>query len=348
MPDIGFITRKQNSRRIAQGRFHGAYTIDNSRISEEDGLAASPLTKTNELSQADIVFTRLNPERTNRRALKRVAAAEERAKDSALILNSVRYFNNYADKATCFNLWNQHNLQSPRFYNWAPWAPLKQQIQATQKALAQFNGLYLRTSNEDSGKGICYLPGNANQVQIKSAIRFLQRRTLTNKVSDSRIMAVEGINNRNSNGISHVFRVHIACGQILGGYALVGTKAVIHAKDQSIDNWTAYIEENERLRACLKSPEFRSMLLEAVSALKADIGALEFFLIDEKPVFLEFNPLWGGTHRFGDPEFNAHLLNHTAMDELEEVRKWLNPGNYYKTLYETIFNHWQSLGSHKN
>lgn len=343
MPTICFITRKQNTQWFGQNKFQQENTIDRARVSEEQGLALSSLSFTPNILTADIIHTRLNPERTSDWALKRAHMAERQAKESAIVLNSSSYFRNYAEKTRCFMLWQKNDIPHPHFETWSPWRSKRIQLQTIAKLLSTYGSLYLRTSNEDSGKGIYFLQREMTKSQISSVIRSLRVRSLVNKVSRSQILAVAPVNTQNADGISHVYRVHVSCNQILGGYALVGTGAVIHAKDQRLENWQAYVEHNAILKNILNEESFRNKVLDAVKVLQADVGAIEFFLVDGKPIFLEFNPLWGGIHRFGDSSFHEHLTANLQIEELSLVKRWLSPSTFYKTMFESFALYWKTI-----
>jgi len=339
MPDttrIAFIGRKQGTDYRRAGQYDDGWTLERPRKGEEAGLAASGLEKTNDVTRADLVYTRINPERVNRRALKRVLRAEARVPERGIIVNSALHFARYADKAQCFTHWRKAGLPCPGFHINSPWTPQKRLVEILLPMLQSYKGLYLRTSNEDSGKGIHYLPADATQADLKHAIRHLRWRSLTNKVSQSRLMAVEPIDTRTASGLVHVFRAHVVGDTILGGYALVGSGPVLHARDVAVDHWDAFVEQNATFQDIIQTPELRRQIILACQVLGAEVGAVEFFQTPNGLCFLELNPMWGGHHRFGDEAFMAHLNQHSQRPELEHVRHWLDAETYYTHLYQAL------------
>lgn len=342
MTTISFIGRKQGSHWSKRQKKKYDDKIERARIGEQEGFSKSQLTLTS-LPLADTVYTRLNPERTNRRTLKRVIAAEQCASQSALLLNSAQHFHKYADKTQCFKQWQQAGLSTPRFIETSLWQHKSKLREKAKKILEHHERLYLRTNNEDSGKGIEVLTQQASDKQIDKAINKLRIRSVVNKVSGSRCLLVGSVNNTDPQGISHVFRAHVCCGEILGGYALVGTSPVIHAKDVQTKDWSAFLTYNQRLIKIIQDQAHKQAILTAAEALGADIGAVEFFLVDKKLVFLELNPMWGGTHRFGDAEFMNLAHQHLDRPELKLVKSWLYPVQYYEALYNRIENYFLNL-----
>lgn len=336
MHTISFIGRKQNT--TFNFGFNNRFPdgIEKPRLGETKGLQLSPLT-TAQLKKADVVCVRLNPERISNRTLKRVLRAEQRVKPSALILNSAIHFRHYADKATCFENWEKAGLKTPKYTVHSPWVATAKLIQIVKQHLSESDGLYLRTSNEDSGKGIHYVNNNSSAKDIKRIIRQIRIRTLTNKVSESKLLMVQAVNNCDNQGVHHVYRAHVCCGTILGGYALVGKKAVIHSKDQRVEDWESFCEYNNNFSKILENAEHRAEILSAANSLGADIGAVEFFYINGELVFLELNPLWGGHHRFGSgDQFTKLLKDSSALPELKNVIAWLDAESYYLKMYTAI------------
>ncbi|MFQ3292604.1 hypothetical protein [Reinekea sp.] len=336
MTTIAFIGRKQNSSSWHKRKFISDNAIEVPRVKEIEGLAQSNLIPIQDISQADIVYIRLNPERANKKHLKNILAAEKKIKPNALVLNSVSHFTNYASKVNTFSLWAKSNIDCPAFQVWSPWLSKNKQIKSVKELIKQHNGLYLRTHNEDSGKGIVFLPPSATTNEITKAILTLRLRALSNKVNQSQILAVAPVDNKDASGIYHVYRAHIACNKILGGYALVGTQKVIHASDQRIAYWEAFCDYNAKLQNILSNPIYHNQILQGFTTLKANIGAIEFFEVGGKLIFLEMNPQWGGTHRYGDTAFMSKLRQNINEPSLSHVKDWLEPDKYYCNLYNHL------------
>lgn len=346
MTTISFIGKKQNSHPLPWVRNKYIGGIERERVAELTGLKSSAL-QLSKLNNADIVMTRLNPERVNQRQLKRVLRAEKRCNEHTLLLNSASNFENYAEKSRCFEIWREHGLNTPDFSIYNIDTSTSKLVDSVKTHLTDTELLYIRTSNEDSGKGIFTLSAHANDSDIKNCIKQLKNRARFNKVSQSKLMLVKSADNKDEDGISHVFRAHVCCDRIIGGYALVGNQPVIHAKDQNLSHWQSYLKYNQQLLDILQNPTHRNTILLAVRALGADIGAVEFFLINNQLMFLELNPMWGGKHRLGDAQFSAQLQQNLNRLELRNVITWLKPEAFYTKMYNQIHDYYQQTRAKK-
>ena len=333
---IAFIGRKQGTKHIKAPDFLGGWTLERPRKEEETGLSQSGLIKVDDVGSADLVYVRINPEQTNQRALKRVNTAIEKVPAGIPVLNSSKYFDRYADKAQCFRHWQEAALQCPEFQIWSPWLSRKRLVKTIMPLIRAYEGLYLRTNNEDSGKGIFFLSSETSEKDVLKTIHQVRWRCLINRVSHSKILAVEPIKIRDENGLNHVFRAHVVGESVLGGYALVGKGRIIHSRDQSLDDWDAFLQYNDQFQNIISQPAYKDQILRACHTLKVDIGAVEFFMTDSGLCFLEVNPMWGGHHRFGDEDFMKKLERNQDIAELANIKKWLNAGAYYQELYERL------------
>lgn len=342
MKTIGFIGRKQNSHWLKPLRDQFQGGMERERLREMAGLQNAKLS-VSELSDADIVMIRLNPERVNRATLKRVQKAQEKCASSAVILNSAQHFHRYAEKSQCFKTWQENGLATPEYRV----LDLRQSTHSLAANIAEqlktIKLLYVRTSNEDSGKGIFTLTDRASQDDIQKTIKSLKKRAVLNKVSESKLLCVAAVNNIDENGVAHIYRAHVCCGKLLGGYALVGTDTVIHAKDLRLKDWSEFVTHNERLSTLLTTPEHQQTILRAARVLGSDIGAVEFFYIDNQLVFLELNPMWGGIHKLGDEPFMNQLQSTQNQPELANVKHWIHPETFYTQMYTQIATHYTSV-----
>ncbi|MFY0666012.1 MAG: hypothetical protein JXQ97_15420 [Natronospirillum sp.] len=333
---IAFIGRKQGTLHRRAKDFLGQWTLEKPRLYEEEGLAESGLIKSNDLKTADIVYTRINPEHVNRRCLRRIRNAEKAANPSAKWINRSDSFEACADKIACFQQWQNQGFKCPQFQHWSAWQPRKNIVTAVLKCLKEYPGVYLRTSNEDSGKGLYFIPQGSSTDYIKGVITKLRFRCLTNRVSGSKIMMVLPINNIDANGLAHVYRVHFSDSELLGGYAIVSRKSIIHASDQSIEDWEEFLQYNQKLHDIAADTDLKTVLWKAMQALGLQTAAVEFFYIDGEIHLLEVNPKWGGKHRFGNAEFTTALKQSPELSNLPMLNAWLNPREYYKKLYKAL------------
>ena len=91
-------------------------------------------------------------------------------------------------------------------------------------------------------------------------------------------------------------------------------------------------------------------ILKAVDSLGCNLGAIEFFIENNKPIFIELNPMWGGhasIKGFGDKHMQSYLIdNRVALEErIPNVYNFMDYRPYYKKLYDYIHQHINLVGS---
>ena len=91
-------------------------------------------------------------------------------------------------------------------------------------------------------------------------------------------------------------------------------------------------------------PELEEIILKSAHSLGCNLGAVEFFIKNEKPILLELNPMWGGhasKHGFGNTGFQNYLKENRSDLEKEilNVYNFMDRRSYYKNLYEHISYH---------
>ncbi|KZN15059.1 hypothetical protein [Marinomonas sp. TW1] len=336
---IAFIGRKQGTSHKDASSFRGGFTLERARKGEEIGLSQSGLEKVDDFAQADCSFIRINPEQVNSRALTRITRAEEEAKRYSCVLNSIDGFLYQSNKTECYKVWKKNSVRCPEFIEFSPWQNKHTIIEQALHFIGSFGGVYVRTNNEDSGKGIYFFDKGASSKEISQAIFRLRLRSLTNRVSNSKILLMESINNQDNQGIYHVYRAHVVGQTVIGGYAIVGQSPVIHSRDVKASLWDSFVKYNGRLKGILSDDEQRAMIIRAFQSTKTDVGAIEFFCIKGQLIFLEVNPTWGGKHHFGgkgDSSLMDKIQRNKDLPELSLVNRWLAAEAYYQTLYQTI------------
>lgn len=333
MTTIAFIGRKQNVRAwrfVVDG-------LERARVEERRALeAAVDLGVVDDLRGADLVQVRLNPEQTSARALRRVLSRVRRLPAATRVLNSPEAFALSAEKNRTYTAWRAAGLRTLEWTSWSLWTPLRGQV-ARVRAFLDGRAGYLRTHNEDSGKGIIYLAGAEDDRALERALWRLRLRALTNRVSGSRALLTAEIDNRVGD-VGQVFRVHMVGSEIIGGYAVVGRGRIIHALDVDLADVDAFVAANERLTGWLMEVRWRALWHRAMAAVRLDFGSLEFLCVDGEPVFLDVNPMWGGRHRFG-PELTRWLTDEApdvVRERIAHVFAWLTPFTFYERYWRAI------------
>ena len=103
-----------------------------------------------------------------------------------------------------------------------------------------------------------------------------------------------------------------------------------------------FIRINSKFAEVLNNDSFKKKILKAMSSI-TNMGAVDFLLVDDKPIFLEINPMWKGNFfekNFGD---NKILLEwFYKKPELEKiipnVFQFKYPIKYWGNFYTTLIN----------
>ena len=85
-------------------------------------------------------------------------------------------------------------------------------------------------------------------------------------------------------------------------------------------------------------------IIESVRSVGCNLGAVEFFIKDNKPILLEVNPMWGGHASkigFGNKSFQKYLIDNQEklIKDIPNVYWFMNKRLYYKKLYKHISKH---------
>ena len=88
-------------------------------------------------------------------------------------------------------------------------------------------------------------------------------------------------------------------------------------------------------------PKIKNEIVKSVKVLGNNIGAVEFFLINKKPFFIELNPLWGGhaaRSGFGNDKMMNYLLTNkkALINKIPNIYKWLDYKSFYKNIFSDI------------
>ena len=113
-----------------------------------------------------------------------------------------------------------------------------------------------------------------------------------------------------------LYRVHLLLGNIFSYYAVTAKLDVFHNCDMDENYLKRFIDLNRSISKIVDT--HKNTIIAASQVLGCNLGAIEFFIRDEKPVFLEFNPMWGGNASklgFGSKELRNYLENN--RDSLE-------------------------------
>jgi len=314
--------------------------IENLRKYEEIGFNNTDyLYRTYFKNSSNIIFFRNKPEKTTDSIVKSLNKELLNIKNK-LIINDIRSFYNYDSKDLTFEIWTRSNLFCPNFLSFS-----KKDLNKKNDALikiANFLKIYkkiiLRTNNETGSRGL-YVLDNENQIEL--ILKKLKKRMnhLLNDRNDTKIMCVEYVETKDCKGYRDLYRVHVLFDKIICYYVSSSKQNILYNSLMSKQDIDRFIQKNHDFGILL--PKIKNEIIKSVKVLGNNIGAVELLLVDNKPFFIELNPMWGGhagRHGFGDSEMMKYLLTNQddLIKKIPNVYKWLDYKTFYKSIYSDI------------
>ena len=247
-------------------------------------------------------------------------------------------------------MWKNQNLTCPNFISFTIDDITKnfnKCIDDIELFIKKYSKIILRTNNETGGNGMHILESNSSKKNIVGVLKLLSTRCskFFRKRSSTRIMAIEYISTHDPDKLIDLYRVHICLGKIISYYAVTSKLNVFHSIDMNYEDLNRFILINENLPS--KISKIESKILLSAKVLGCNVGAVEFFLINDEPVFLEFNPMWGGNASklgFGPKKFRNHLeKNRSSLESrIPNIYQFTDYQLYYKSLYKGIHDYYQN------
>ncbi|MDJ0849318.1 MAG: hypothetical protein QNK04_13175 [Myxococcota bacterium] len=336
---VYFLGRRQGFLANAKGPFRRT-RIENSRRGEAEAFHESPdLVRTWSIQDADIVYVRNKPQHTTRFMARQIRRRLRRA-PGTYVVNPIEAFETIQAKDATFEAWRRMGIACPEHAVWEPELAIDELVERARSFLDRHGEAYLRTNNEEGGKGLCWVAAGTTEAELRGTIEAVRGRALARRASSAKLLAVERI--RPAPGhVNRIHRAHVYEDEILSGYALASPRPIVHARDLRVEDTGAFVAANREFAGVVARQELRREILRAARALGCNIGAVEFFVRDGSLVFLELNPMWGGRHCFGDDAFMRHLAEHQTQlsPEIPNVYQWLDFESYYRKLFADIHRH---------
>jgi len=342
---IYFIGRKQG---FGKRRWRLSH-IENRRMDETKGLKAAhdSIIQTRFISSADSIWVRVRPEFTTDKEVERIDRRLKPYRNSKTIINDVAFFHNYDSKDRTFELWKNKGIPCPEFLSLSL-SEAENNIEATIAKIKKFvdkNGkVFMRTNNETAANGMCLLDKESSVEFIVEKMQDLVQRckNFIDTRKDTRIVLVEFIKPDKKDGNIDLYRVHLLLGNILSYYAVTAKLDIFHNCDMDARDLDRFIDLNRSISKIVE--KHKDIILEAAEVLGCNLGAVEFFVKDGRPVFLEFNPMWGGQASkvgFGNAQIQDYLFENREdlIEQIPNIYSFLDYKNYYKTLFESIHNY---------
>jgi len=342
---IYFIGRKQG---IGIKRFRLSH-LENRRRFESDGLrdASESIEQTRWMGKADVVWVRVRPEHTTDRQRYLIDKRLKYIRKKITIINDISIFDNYDCKDISFQIWEDHSVSCPAFLSIITddaHNNFNQTIENISKFIDNHRSIFLRTNNETASLGMYRLTSDSTKNEIGHALSALILRCEEQQKlrSSTRIIAAQFIDSGNDSGYQDLYRVHVIFGKVLSFYAVTSKKTVFHNVDMDDKDIDRFISLNEEL--CNRMVSIENKVLNAVRLLGCNLGAIEFFLVNNRPIFIELNPMWGGhasINGFGNEKMQTHLIENRKILEkrIPNIYKFMDRRSYYKNLYEFIHEH---------
>ena len=347
--NIYFIGRKQG---VGFRHFRMSH-LENRRIYESEGLkdAKESIVQTRWITKADVIWVRVRPEHTTDKERATIEKHLLHLRDKIPIINDIAVFDHYDCKDQSFQLWKKHGIPCPDFITINENSiseNSEENILLVSNFIAKHGKTFLRTNNETASLGMHTLTSEFGRGDIEHALLLLKNRVENQKTtrSSTKIMGTEFIRSNKDSDYQDLYRVHTLFGNILSFYAVTSKKEIFHNVDMDEADMNRFIDINEAL--CNRMDSLKEVVLDAVQKLNCNLGAIEFFLVHEKPVFIELNPMWGGhasIHGFGNEKMRTYLAKNRKVLEkrIPNIYNFMDRRLYYKKLYEFIHKHISSL-----
>ena len=342
---IYFIGRKQG---FGKRRWRLSH-LENRRYKESEGLkeANQHIVQTRFISQADSIWVRVRPEFTTDKEIIRINERLEPYRREKTIINDSSSFYNYDSKDRTFDIWEKEKIPCPNFLPISP-IDADNDIDSTIARIRQFidehGKVFLRTNNETAANGMSLLDRDTSKKEITEKLQTLINRckSFLQQRKDTRIVLVQFIEPQIDQNFNDLYRVHILLGKVLSYYVVTADLDVFHNCDMDLNSLNRFIELNTSISEVVEM--HKETIIKASEVLGCNLGAIEFFIRDGKPIFLEFNPMWGGQASkigFGNSKFQSYLLENKKdlSEKIPNVYFFLNYKSYYKDLFKNIHYH---------
>ena len=320
--------------------------MENRRPGESSGFRRSNslIQQVRFIRNADVIWVRVRPEHTTDQEMARIDNRLRPFRNRIPIINDISIFDNYDCKDKAFSIWKERGIGCPDFLSFN----MKNHtynhfnlVEDVSRFLKKHGKIILRTNNETAANGMYVLGSGTTKKDIDTILFNLEMRfkVLVKDKNSTRILATEFIDSQHSNGYIDLYRAHILLDKIISYYVVTTQKDIFHNVDMDEECLDRFIQLNQDL--CNKIHHLKDQIIFASKVLGCNLGAVEFFLIGDKPIFIELNPMWGGhasTFGFGDNKVQNYLdvNKRELMSQIPNIYYWLDYPNYYKNLFELI------------
>ena len=275
------------------------------------------------------------PERTCGRHLEDLEGFLSRFPDTR-VLNHPHFMVLADSKDRAFAEWRDAGLPIPAF-------TCPESFEDLLRFIDTYPATLLRLNNGASATDTLVLekPSRAEAEQALRKVSAPASRQYRRGRTDSRPIAVELLKSIAGNLVAS-YRVFVVGRRLIGGYALVADQAKVNLGTSVCSNEReegAFLEVNSRLDALLFDTAFQDLAVAATAALRLDLCCLDFVLVDDSPVLLEANALWGPNSGWaGGRQGKARFFKHHDI-WLERARgycAWMDRAVFYKHIFDAF------------
>ncbi len=315
--------------------------LENARNKEINGIQKNKLLKiTNSIKKADVIFIRNKPESTTDYQAEKIESKVKNYRSQKIIINDIKDFNRIDNKDITFEIWNTNGIKFPE-YCVLNHLDIDESIDKINSMLKNKESILLRINNRTGGTAMQKITSHSSKSQLRQSLKKLnlqvlnyqKERALTN------LLAVEHINNGNET-YTHAYRAHILNNQIISYYVAISKTLVVSMSKLENSDLDEFIKVNSEFTELLKIKSFKEKILNAMSSI-SNMGAVDFLVVNNEPIFLEINPMWKGNffeYKFGD---NKVLLdwfyNKPELEnKIPNVFKFKDPVQYWKNFYTKL------------
>jgi len=296
----------------------------------------------NSIKKSDIIFLRNKPESTTNSQLRKIDSLLENVRSDKLVINDVKNFFYIDNKDLTFDVWGKNNVKYPYFCLLYP-NNIQKSIEKVIQMLSIKESILLRINNRTGGTSMIKIDQTTPQDIMITKLDSLINKTLhyQKKRPQTNIMAVEHINN-GTKKYNYSFRVHVLVNEIVSYYVGISKKLVVSMSNLECDDLDEFVHANIILIQLMENAKFKQKIIRAVTSI-TNMGAIDFLLIDNEPIFLEINPIWKGNFfekNFGN---NSILLDwFYNKPELEKIIpnifEFKSPIQYWEKFYLSLQN----------
>ena len=336
---IFFIGRRQGIYPFTNTKWY----LENARNQEVNGLnSVSKIKIVNSLDKADIIFIRNKPESTSDKQVNKIESKIKNYRENKLIINDVSFFDKVDNKDITFKLWKEDKINCPDYCVLNP-NNIEESVEQITNMLLKKESILLRINNRTGGTAMKKIDSHFNKDDVSLILKKLSLDVINYRFTREKtnLIAVEHIKNGNG-GYTHAFRAHILNNEIISYYVAISRSLVVSMTKLKPDDLKEFVRVNKKFIELLNDELFKKKILKAMNTI-TNMGAVDFLLVGDEPIFLEINPMWKGNFfekNYGNNKILLDWFNNKPELEkdIPNVFKFKYPKTYWGKFYLSLVN----------